>query len=232
VTTPAVAHGMGLFETMLIVRGVVVELDAHYERMRASSRALGFPEPDRAAFVAEVQNAATGDAVRCLYLEADRWLLHASAIAIPPLTLQRRTDARAITLRMRRSMPEHKLTSYAACAIGLRQAAQAGANEGLFLDEEGNVLEGTATNVFAVRGRTLITAKDNVLPGIVRQWVLDQAVEIEWRAPSIREVREGAFLTGSLTGLAALRTIDGKACEHPGEIFDALWRSRSPDDRS
>ncbi len=218
---------MGLFETMLVARGVVVELDAHFERMRASAQALGFPEPDRAAFVAEVQRAATGDAVRCLYLEADRWLLHASAIAIPALTLQRRSDARAITLRLRRSMPEHKLTSYAACAIGLRQAATAGANEGLFLDEEGNVLEGTATNVFAVRGRTLITAKENVLPGIVRQWVIDRAASIEWRAPSVREVREGAFLTGSLTGLAALRMLDGEACRKPGPLFDALVTARS-----
>ena len=217
---------MGLFETMLVVRGRVVELDAHFERMRTSSKVLGFPEPDRAAFDAEVRRAATGDAVRCLYLEADRWLLHASAIPIPALTLQRRSEARAITLNISRSMPEHKLTSYAACTIGLRQAAQAGASEGLFLDGNGNVLEGTATNLFAVRGQTLITAKENVLPGIVRQWVIDRAMSIEWRAPSIREVREGAFLTGSLTGLAALRMLDGEPCREPGAFFDELRRTR------
>ncbi|HUR80584.1 MAG TPA: aminotransferase class IV [Thermoanaerobaculia bacterium] len=218
---------MGLFETMLVVRGRAVELDAHFERMRASAIALGFPEPDGAAFVAEVGKAAAGEAVRCLYIEADRWLLHASAIAVPPLTLQRRTDARAITLDIRRSLPEHKLTSYAACAIGLKEAAKAGANEGLFLDRNGNVLEGTATNVFAVRGTTLITAKEDILPGIVRRWVIDQGVAVEERAPSIGEVKEGAFLTGSLTGLAALRMLNGESCKEPGPLFEELLRSRN-----
>ena len=217
----------GLFETMLVVNGHVIELDAHYERMHASARALGFPEPDRDAFRAEVMNAATGDAVRCVYT-ADRWVPEASAIEIPPLTLERRRDARAITLSTSRELPGHKLTSlYTTCIDGLRHAAEQGANEGLFLDRDGNVLEGTVTNVFAVRGDTLITARDGVLPGIVRAWVLEQGLPIEWRAPAIEELRAGAFLTGSLTGLAALRSLDGAPCDDPGEVFAGLSRRRA-----
>ncbi|HVE71626.1 MAG TPA: aminotransferase class IV [Thermoanaerobaculia bacterium] len=221
-TSPAVAHGMGLFETMLVVNERAIDADAHFARMAASAAALGFPLPDRNAFTAEVAKAATGEAVRCLYLEADRWLLHASAIPIPPLTMQRRTDARAVTLNISRSLPEHKLTSYAACAIGLRRAAAQNANEGFFLDANGNVLEGTATNVFAVRGRTLITAGEGILPGIVRRWVLDRGMDVELRAPSIAEIHAGAFLTGCLTGLAPLRMLDGVRCDDPGEVFQKL----------
>lgn len=232
-TSPAVAHGIGLFETMLVLRGRVIHRDAHFARMARSAAELGFPPPQRERFDELVAQAAQqADAVRCLYVQsnADTWLLHATAMSIPPLTLQRRAHGRAITLTLTRSLPQHKLTSYAACALGLRQAAAAGADEGLFATHDGHVLEGTATNVFAVRGSTLVTARveDGVLPGIVRAWVLAEAAHlgfaIEERPPSPAELREGGFFTGSLTTLAALRALDGAPCRAPGDAFEELVR--------
>jgi branched-subunit amino acid aminotransferase/4-amino-4-deoxychorismate lyase len=219
---------------MLVVDRHVLDADAHFDRLATSCTALGFPRPDRDSFRAVIAEAATGAAVRCIYVDdGNRWVLHASAIAIPPLTLNRRNGARAITLgSLRRALPEHKMTSYAPCVIGLRRAADAGANEGLFLDANGNVLEGTATNLFAVRNGTLITAHDDILPGIVRSWVLEQGLDIELRSPTIAEVRGGAFVTGSLTGLAPLRSLDGVECNGPGEVFAELSRRRVGHDRS
>jgi branched-subunit amino acid aminotransferase/4-amino-4-deoxychorismate lyase len=225
---------MGLFETMLVVAGRVLQPGEHFARMADSSVRLGFPPPERTRFEEEAHRAAAEvadlpeAAVRCLWLEADRWLLHASAIPIPALTLQRRARGRAVTLDLTRSLPRHKLTSYAACAIGLRRAAAAGADEGLFVTRDGEVLEGTATNVFAVRGSTLVTAGEDILPGIVRGWVLQEAARlglaVEVRPPSPAELREGGFLTGSLTTLAPLRTLDGVGCRMPGPLFDELLR--------
>ncbi len=232
-TSPAVAHGIGLFETMLVVRGRVLHRDAHFARMARSAAELGFPPLQREHFNEQVAQAAQKDeAVRCLYLQSDAetWLLHASAMPIPPLTLLRRAHGRAISLALTRSLPQHKLTSYAACALGLRQAAAAGADEGFFTTRDGLVLEGTATNVFAIRGSTLVTARveDGVLPGIVRAWVLAEAARlgfaIEEHPPSPAELREGGFFTGSLTTLAALRALDGAPCRAPGEAFDELVR--------
>ncbi|HEX2833683.1 MAG TPA: aminotransferase class IV [Thermoanaerobaculia bacterium] len=248
IDSPAVAHGLGLFETMLVVRGAIVLLDEHLARMTRSAAALGFPEPDADAFrrdalrVAESVNDEA--ALRVIYVAsaANEWTLFAEVHAIPPLTLQRRDDARAITLdaSLTRALPAHKMTSYASCVIGLRNAVASHANEGLFVRGE-DVLEGTATNLFAVTQHSLITAHANVLPGVVRAWVLDRArvlgIAVEERAPSRDEVRGGAFLTGSLTGVAALREVDGERCETPGEIFRALSSdaralllSRSPRD--
>jgi branched-subunit amino acid aminotransferase/4-amino-4-deoxychorismate lyase len=38
-------------------------------------------------------------------------------------------------------------------------------------------------------------------------------------------LREGSFLTGSLTLLAPIRSVDERPCREPGEILDAI-RSR------
>ncbi|HKR65602.1 MAG TPA: aminotransferase class IV [Thermoanaerobaculia bacterium] len=222
---------LGLFETMRVVHGRVVELEEHLERMLASSRALSFPLPDAIAFRKAAERAAKRvatlkeAALRCMWV-AERgtvWTLTATSSPISETTLRRRRRGRAITLAHSRALPEHKLTSYAPSIIGLREAIAKNADEGLFLDRDGRVLEGTATNVFAVDADRLITAPDNILPGIVRAWLLANA-EVVLRAPTIEELRAGSFFTSSLTTLAPIRFIDGRACRAPGRIFTELRR--------
>lgn len=235
--SPAVAYGMGLFETLLVVRGQAFDPDAHFRRLAASAEALGFPPPDPRAFRDAVtraaRNVASEGALRCLYVEdTARWRLVATTFPIPATTLRRRKGARVIALdrQLSRALPQHKLTSYAASIVGLRQAVAAGADEGLFVDRRGHVLEGTTTNVFAIDGTTLITARTGILPGIVRAWVIEQAgLDVVYRAPTIDELRNGSFLTSSLTGLAPIVQVDGVRCRAPGAAFAKLrrlWRRR------
>ena len=241
--SPAVAHGIGLFETLLVVRGQVFHVDEHFRRLAASCRTLNFPPPSERTFRAVVARAAQQSldeaALRCLYIatgmdldDGASWQLTATTGPIPPITLRRRKGARVITLdrNLARALPEHKLTSYAASIVGLRNAIDAGGDEGLFLDRRGRVLEGTATNVFAVADSTLITApvKAGILPGIVRAWVLDHAsrvgLEIIERTPTVDELRNGSFLTSSLTTLVPIVKLDGVACARPGRAFLQLRR--------
>jgi branched-subunit amino acid aminotransferase/4-amino-4-deoxychorismate lyase len=233
--SPAVAHGIGLFETMLVVGGQAFDLSQHSRRMADSAAALGFPLPSERAFRSAVARAVRGVrgecALRCVYAEdTTRWRLVASTFPIPATTLRRRKGARVITLdrSLVRSLPQHKLTSYAVSLIGLRQAIDAGADEGLFVDRRGRVLEGTTTNVFAIDGETLITARDGILPGIMRAWVIEHASRVVYRAPTVDELRNGSFLTSSLTGLAPITTVDGVRCAPPSATFASLVERRRP----
>src|SRR5205085_1201342 len=87
------------------------------------------------------------------------WELGCVRMAIPAVTLARREHGRVMLLdsTWRRALPRFKSTSYAVCALAARSAFRRGADEALFVDDGGSILEGTATNVFAVRGRTLVT---------------------------------------------------------------------------
>lgn len=240
---PAVAHGVGLFETMRAVDGRLQYPSRHFRRLEASSAALGFAPPHASRFREVTERAASGlekggeRMVRCLYLavrtaldDPESWVLSADEYPIPAATLSRRVHGRAIVLppSWRRALPEHKMTSYAVCTLGLRRALGAGADEALFVDDGGCVLEGTATNVFAVSGSTLVTApvEAGILPGVVRGLVLEAAaalgLEIEQRAPDVGELRRGAFLTGSLTTIAPLRTIDMVPCADPGPLLETI----------
>jgi branched-chain amino acid aminotransferase len=238
VSAPGVAHGLGLFETMLAKGGKVLLLGEHLMRMTRSAAELGFPLPDpdrfRKASVEEVAGLEE-TALRGVYVShsASDWILDVSRMPIPALTLARREGTHAVTLdrNFRRSLPAHKLTSYAPCILGLRHAVEQGGNEGFFAGAEG-YLEGTATNLFAVRGSTLITAASDVLPGVMRAWILTtaatQGLAIEYRNPTRDEVVAGSFVTGSLTLFSPVVTLDGERCAAPGPTFANLqsaWRA-------
>jgi branched-subunit amino acid aminotransferase/4-amino-4-deoxychorismate lyase len=234
--SPAVAAGLGLFETLLVAGSRAVQLDEHFVRMAASCEALGLPLVDEGRFREEARGVprAFDGALRILWMAAERhsWVLHATTFALPPATLSRRKHGRAVTLppHWTRSLPQHKLTSYAVCAIALRDAARAGADEALFVTSDGRILEGTSTNVFATHGTTLITAPvaAGILPGTVRAWVIARAAQlgltVEERPPTREEVLGGSFFTGSLTTLAPVRTLDGLRCAPPAGGFAELVR--------
>jgi branched-subunit amino acid aminotransferase/4-amino-4-deoxychorismate lyase len=210
----------GLFETMLAIGGRAVQREEHFARLARSARELQLPTPDEEQFRAAVARAVHSEeemAVRCIYEDAR---FTATTGPIPIVTLHRREGAHVVTLDrgVVRDRPTHKLTSY----MTSRPEIPAGANEALFVDRRGHILEGTTTNVFAITGETLITAQDAVLPGIVRAWVIEHATKIIQRRPTIAELRAGSFLTSSLTLLAPIVTLDGVACEPPARLFVAL----------
>jgi 4-amino-4-deoxychorismate lyase len=212
----------GLFETMLAVGGRVVQHEEHFARLARSARALQLPAPDEEKFLAAVAGVVDSEeemAVRCIYENAR---FTATAGPVPAVTLRRREGAHVVTLErgVVREQPSHKLASYRTS----RPEIPAGADEALFVDHRGHILEGTTTNVFAVDGESLVTARDAILPGIVRAWVIEHATKVIRRRPTSAELRAGSFLTSSLTLLAPIVTLDGVACAAPGREFERLRR--------
>jgi branched-subunit amino acid aminotransferase/4-amino-4-deoxychorismate lyase len=241
--SPAARYGIGLFETLHLTGGRAVLAHEHIARMQRSARELGFASPagsdledliaaaladERAESALRIDWIATGDDLESI----ESWTLSSSLRPIPEVTLRRREGAHVILLdhSAARSLPRHKMIAHSAAFLALREAVERGANEALFTDCSGRILEGTSTNVFAVPGTTLITApvKAGILPGVVRQWVLTQAplmgFSVEKRPPTREELLAGAFVTGSLTTLAPVVTVDGVEAEDRGEIFHELRR--------
>jgi branched-chain amino acid aminotransferase len=116
---------------------------------------------------------------------------------------------------------------------GLFEAKDHGAETVILLDDDGNVTEGPGFNVFAVKGRTLVTAESGVLEGISRQTVLDiaaeQGLEIEIRALALSEFFESdeVFITTSGGGVAPVTRVDDRIFSNdaPGPITTALHKA-------
>jgi branched-chain amino acid aminotransferase len=231
--SPAAAHGAGLFETILVVRGQPVLYEEHVARLLSSCDALDFARPDVARLRGHVlrQLAPLARrreiALRIAWLattddpaKSSSWTVATSIGPLPRGTIGRRRHGRAIVLPREhaRALPRHKTTSYLPSIVALHAARAAGADEALFVDARGRILEGATTNVFAVDGRRLITppVSAGLLPGIMRGWVIANAPRLGLRVVERLLTREmllkGSFMTGSLTNIAPIRILDGKSC--------------------
>lgn len=89
-----------------------------------------------------------------------------------------------------------------------RAALPKGIDEVLFLNESNELCEGTITNVFADFGQGLVTPPltTGLLPGVLREEMLDQGDVVEQTIPADRLVRARAIFVGnSLRGLVRAR---------------------------
>lgn len=231
--SPAMRAGVGLFETILVSRGEPVLGPRHASRLIAAARELGFATPAEDRLMSamrpeEPRPHPTEHALRLDWLaigedlaRSESWTLSISQRPVPPLSLDRRRGCRVILLSpiLRRTAAAWKTTSYLPCVLGLREAEQKGANEAVFVDSSGTLLEGTSTNLFVIESHDSVAtppADGQILPGITRAWAIDtlrsMGVRVSERRCSHRDLLDrGGFVTGSLTGVAPVTHVDGEA---------------------
>ena len=80
--------------------------------------------------------------------------------------------ASIITVDIERFIPTAKSTNYLSAVSALQKAHKTGAVEAVYVDRNQRVLEGTTTNIFGIKGTTIITPPDSILPGITRGIIL------------------------------------------------------------
>lgn len=122
--------------------------------------------------------------------------------------------------------------------LARQQAKEAGAQEAIFVDADGNVTEGGATNLWIVdRDGKLVTrpADHAILRGVTRTTLLDVAkklgIDVEERRFSVADMLEAreVFITGATTICLPVVSVDGQtiANGHPGmtaqKVRDAFF---------
>ncbi len=230
-------YGDGVFETLRAYRGRTFALEQHVARMQASAAALGMAFPRRAW-----QRDIDAVLERNGLLRTDAWVritvtrgvgapgllpparlqptLIISAGRVDPGIIQaQRYGVRVVLLPFARHgvSAEHKVLAYLPGVLGKVLAARHGAYEGLYVDTNGCITEGTTSNVFVRRGRQLFTTPAaGILPGVTRRLVIDAAVarglRLRERSLTRKEVltADEAFLTSSVAEVVPITAVDDR----------------------
>lgn len=140
--------------------------------------------------------------------------------------------AKIISVDMERFIPTSKSTNYLSAVFAQQKAHGQDAIEAIYKDPQGNLLEGTTTNLFCFKGNTLITPPDNILPGITRGVVLDMLksqYDIQLRhihADELPEMDE-IFITASNKEIVPIIQVDDLVISggKPGEKTKALLKA-------
>jgi D-alanine transaminase len=237
-----------VYEVCQIQQGLIVDLTRHLDRLDRSLGEIRIRPPmPRAALVGIMREVLRRNRVvdGMVYLQVTRGRAKRDHVFPSP-------EVRASLVVTAKSMnPAVNAAKYAAGikaitvaenrwgrvdikTVGLlpnvlarQQAKEAGAQEAIFIDADGNVTEGGATNLWIVdKAGTLVTrpADHGILNGITRTTLMDVAerlgIAVEERRFSVAEMLEAreVFVTGATTICLPVVSIDGHtiANGHPG----------------
>lgn len=221
----------GIFETLLVLDGRAVEVDAHVDRLTTSLAAL---------FGAELPAGA-----KRLISERARTLRHGRLrlTAVPVGVGPARIAVATAEVDEAEVFPSHErgiaLRSFVvAGGLGAHKWADrrlvdsfaAGAGEvPLLLDAGEEVLEAARGSVFLADGASLTTppADGRILPGIARRRVLEAAgaagMEIREAQLQLDDLWAGeVFLAGSVRGIEPVRRLDGRELPWLGSVSERI----------
>jgi len=186
----------GVYEVIACFGGQFLDLKAHLERLARSCKAIAITLPksqdELAALVEQAYRRNPFDHAM-VYIQVTRGVAPRSHLIqgelTPTLVITVRNlpapseeklahGATAITMAdIRWKRCEIKSIALLASVIGKQEATRCGVDEGFWLDDEEHLLEGCATNCFAVIAGKLVThpLDHQVLGGITRDMALSLA---------------------------------------------------------
>jgi D-amino acid aminotransferase len=233
-------HGDGIYDTWRTYDGVPFATAAHLRRLAASAKRLGFPSPGTprqwherarrlvarngladAAVRLTMTRGAAGDAllptrsgpptllltVRPIPADLERQQAHGIACVLLPFP----RDAAFPWGTM-------KLIGHVSAVVGRREALRRSASEGLYVTRDGEVTEGTTSNLFVVERGVLVTPphQSGVLGGVTRHLVLRLArrlgLPVREEPLGAARVRRAAevFVTASTIEVLPVVRLDGR----------------------
>ena len=246
--------GDGVWEGLRLNDGRIAFLDKHLDRLWDGAKMLridiGLTREALAARLFDVIEAngmregvhvrlmVTRGVKRSPYQDPRLTVGGATIVVIPEWKLPKpEMLARGLslfTVHIRRTGPaeqDQKLNSHSKlnCILACIQAMEAGADEGLMLDDRGFVATCNSTHFFIVRkGELWTSAGGHCLAGITRDAVLRAArragIPTFEKDFSLFDVygADEAFCTGTFAGLTPVVKVDGRPIgEHPGDPADA-----------
>jgi branched-chain amino acid aminotransferase len=124
-----------------------------------------------------------------------------------------RDGVHVITSSISRSDPRIKGTDFITKSVEQRKLVRGEVFE-ILLAHDGKILEGMTSNFYAIKGKTLVTARSGILLGVTRRAVLriarEEGMSIEYRSPKVGERFDEAFLTSSSRGVVPIVSIDNQ----------------------
>lgn len=218
------AYGEGLFETIKLSGEGLCFWEAHWSRLAASAKALGFDLPAEEAVLEALREwiAAEGSDAGIVKLSLLRraessvlYLYGREALGSIPdrVCLQVETATR---LNPASLLMGHKSHNYLEAMMLWRRARAAGYYDCLRLNTEGHLAEASVANLFFLKAGALYTPAmaTGILPGVIRAAVLRLAMEEKLETNeghyTLTELAdaEAVFLTNSVAGIVSVASVE------------------------
>jgi 4-amino-4-deoxychorismate lyase len=223
------SNGCGVFETLLVVDSRIIYLERHLNRLNSSLQFFNVKGTVTKEMIDEnlKQNPeyTVSKATSCVlkiivYFDGETGFLQTQYIRDPYLNFNWNEGMKIKLLDSpvvsQNPLNFHKSINYLDKLYYSKQIKFLGFDEGVRINELGNMTEGLKTNLFIFNGNQWFTPpiNDGILPGVARKWFIEVMVE---KGYSVLEesITSKAFfestltvLTNSLIGCSLVNTKD------------------------
>lgn len=233
--------GYGVYESVKVLKGRAFMPKEHVERLFSSAKGIGmeigFGREEVAQWINSfIKKNNIGEALlRIVALgetEGNPLEIFIFGLGLSFYPKKYYTQGvKAVTYGMERDFPNSKTLNMLPSFVALREAFSKGAFEALLYDREGNLVEGTRSNLFAVRGGAIFTAPaDKVLEGVTKKAVVglvkEAGFEVKERDIPVAKLGEydELFITSTVCGVVPITTVDNGKINNgrPGPVAKEL----------
>lgn len=219
------SYGFGVYETLRVSNGQVYFLKDHLERLMESAKIIGlehgFTENDIAEHFNQIilkNNAETCNVKMLLIGAPKKDEAQLFIICLNPLFPDKklyRDGATMTTYKYERVFPHAKTLNMLQSYLAYRKAKEVGAYDALLINNDGLITEGTRTNFFCIKDKTIFTPREkDILLGVTRKVLLkvakDGGYEVAERDIKTDDISnyDGAFISSTSSKIIPIKQID------------------------
>ena len=219
------SYGFGVYENVRVSKSVVYFIKDHIERLLESARIIRIIHPFNEEFIKKsildlIDNykSETFNLKILLIGGSVKEKAILNIFCLNPFFLDKklyREGAEYITYGYERSFPHAKTLNMLRSYLAYRQAKESNAYDALLIDRNGFILEGTRTNFFCIKDKTIYSPPEkNILLGVMRKVVLKVALKNNYQVMEknikLEDIRsyDGAFVTSTSSKIVPVKSIN------------------------
>jgi len=223
VTQRELFSSFGVYESIKVFHGQMEYLDDHLERLFKSAHILKLEHNFQVASVIkslEKLIKANEDKTVSLKLQLiggkiPTFFAFTTELPVYPDEYYS-NGVKVISYRGERIFPHAKSNCLLLNYMAVREAVSSGALDAVLVDRSGFALEGSRSNLFAVKNNNLITAEKGVLYGVTRKRTINIAknigLGIEFKKIALNDIKQlmydEVFITSTSMGAIPVRILD------------------------
>ncbi|PIQ71391.1 class IV aminotransferase [Candidatus Roizmanbacteria bacterium CG11_big_fil_rev_8_21_14_0_20_37_16] len=219
------SYGFGVYESLRVINGTVYFIKDHIERLIESAKIINLTHSFDEEFIEKSitdlihdHKSKTFNLKILLIGGATKEKAILNILCLNPLFPDRklyRDGAEFITYNYERAFPHAKTLNMLESYLAYRKAKESGAYDALLINRGGFITEGTRTNFFCIKDRTIYTPNESdILLGVMRKAVLKVAFENNYKIIekniSLDDIKsyDGAFVTSTSSKIMPIKSID------------------------
>ncbi len=219
------SYGYGVYETIRVSHGTAHFVDEHCARLQASADAIelehSFKPSEIMQFITDLVHANEVETCNLKVLLIGGRTAAAAQLYImclAPYFVDRKlykTGCHCTTYEYERMYPHAKTLNMLPSYLAYRSAVRAGAHDALLINRRGEITEGTRSNFFTLKDKTIYSPPEaDILLGVTRDHALkaakEQGFEIVERPIPLASLSDydAAFLTSTSAKILPIRSVN------------------------